>query len=203
MRGITHWILATFASPAGVFALAALDATLFFSLPFGIDAVVIILAARGHPYTWMVPVLAAAGSAFGAAITFWMGMKIGEAGLDRHVPRRQLQRIRSRLRRSGAVGFAILTLIPPPFPFTLFVLAAGALEVRAATFFVVLIGTRMLRFGFEAWLALLYGRPILAWIESDLFQGMVGGVTVLAIVLSALSIARVVTASRPARRAST
>ena len=46
---------------AGVMALAALDSTFFFTLPLGIDAVVVILAARRGTYFWLTPVLATAG----------------------------------------------------------------------------------------------------------------------------------------------
>src|SRR3954466_2102253 len=89
MRALSHWIIALCASPAGVVVLAALDSTLFFSLPFGIDAAVIILAARMRELWWLVPLLATAGSVAGATLTFWMGVKIGEQGLERWVPRRR------------------------------------------------------------------------------------------------------------------
>jgi len=58
MRSLAAWFIGLFASPAGVLVLAALDATVFFSLPFGIDAAVIILAARLHASAWIVPLLA-------------------------------------------------------------------------------------------------------------------------------------------------
>src|SRR5882724_1549815 len=156
MRSFSHWILALFASPLGVFVLAALDSTLFFSLPFGIDAAVIILAARLRELWWIVPLIATAGSVAGAALTFWMGVKIGEQGLDRWVPRKRLLRIRASVREKGAVALAVLDLIPPPFPFTPFVLAAGALDVTPRTFFVTLAVCRILRFGLEAALAATY-----------------------------------------------
>jgi len=72
MRALTHWIVATFASPAGIVVLAALDSTLFFSLPFGIDAAVVILAAELRGSAWAVPLLATAGSVGGAGLTYWM-----------------------------------------------------------------------------------------------------------------------------------
>ena len=81
MRSFSHWIITLFASPAGVVVLAALDSTLFFSLPFGIDGAVIVLAARLHDLWWTVPLLATAGSIAGAALTFWMGATIGDHGL--------------------------------------------------------------------------------------------------------------------------
>ena len=200
MRSFSGWFLALFVSPAGVVLLAALDSTLFFSLPFGIDAVVVILAARMRDLWWLVPLLATAGSIAGAALTFWMGVKIGEKGLDRWVPENRLHRIRSRIREKGAVALAILDLIPPPFPFTLSVLAAAALEVDARTFFVTLLVCRILRFGLEAVLAIIYGRSILTWLDSDLFHDIVAFFIVLAAVLTTLSIVKIVRSTRPARR---
>src|SRR3954462_852517 len=100
MRAISKWAIAVFANPIGIFVLAALDSTLFFSFPFGIDAVVIILAARLRALAWLVPILATAGSVAGAALTFWMGVKAGENGLERFVPPRRLDRVRRRIRTS-------------------------------------------------------------------------------------------------------
>jgi membrane protein YqaA with SNARE-associated domain len=183
-------LLAIFGSPAGVFVLAALDATLFFSMPFGIDTIVIIVAARLRDAAWIVPLLATAGSAAGAAFTFWMGVKIGDAGLERYVSPGRLEKVRARVRSSGAVALAALSIIPPPFPFTPFVLAAGALEVRATTFFSTFVVCRLARFGIEALLAVWYGRRIVRWLDSPFFQNFVAVCVILAVVLTALSIFR-------------
>jgi membrane protein YqaA with SNARE-associated domain len=200
MRSFTTWVLGTFTSPVGIFILAALDSTLFFSLPFGIDAAVIIMAARSHTLAWLVPFVATAGSAAGAALTFWMGGKIGENGLDRYVPSKRLDAIRKRIKSSGAIAFAAVDLIPPPFPFTPVVLAAGALEVSPTLFFVTLVVTRIVRFGVESILAVVFGRRILAWLESDLVQNIIFGFIVLAVILTLLGIVRLVRSSRPASR---
>ena len=199
-RWFSRWFIALFATPVGVVVLAALDSTLFLSLPFGIDAIVVILAARMRDLWWVVPLLATAGSVVGAALTFWMGVKIGEKGLDRWVPEKRLDQIRSRLREKGAVALAVLDLIPPPFPFTLFVLAAGALEVDARTFFVTLVGCRIFRFGLEALLAIVYGRSILAWLDSPLFHDIVAFFIFLAVVLTTISIVKIVRSTRGEKR---
>src|SRR4051794_28004120 len=60
MHGFFQWIIAFFVSPAGVAVLAALDSTVLFSLPFGIDAAVILLAAHKGVTAWIVPVVATA-----------------------------------------------------------------------------------------------------------------------------------------------
>ena len=97
---------------------------------------------------------------------------------------------------AGAVALAILDLIPPPFPFTPFVLAAGALQVDARTFFVTLADCRMVRFGLEAALANLYGPRILAWLDSDRSHDIVSGIIVLALLLSTISLLRLLQSSR-------
>ena len=196
MRSVSYWLVSLFISPFGVVVLAALDSTLFFSLPFGIDAVVIILSAQMHSVAWLVPLLAAAGSVAGAALTFWMGVKIGESGLERYVSSKRLDRIRRKIKNSGAIALAVLDLIPPPFPFTPFVLAGGALEVRATRFFTTLVVCRLLRFGVEAALAIRYGERILSWLDSDLFQDVVIAFSVLAVLLTVLSIVRLAKSTR-------
>jgi len=200
MRAWTKWIFSLFLSPIGVTVLAALDSTLFFSLPFGIDAAVIILSARNRDVAWTIPLLAVIGSVAGAALTFWMGVLVGEKGLDRFIPPNRLEQVRSRIRDTGAIALAVLDLIPPPFPFTPFVLAAGALEVDAKLFFVTLLVCRTFRFGLEALLAYWYGRVIISWMDSDVFRDIVSFFVVAAIVASIVTIVRLVRAIRPRRQ---
>jgi len=204
MRSFSTWIIGLFASTGGVVVLGALDSTLFFSLPFGIDTVVIILSARRQEMAWLVPLLATAGSLAGAWLTFWMGIIVGEKGLDRYISERRLHAIRARIRRSGALTLAALDLIPPPFPFTPFVLAAGALEVKTSVFFATLAVCRLFRFGIEALLARQYGTHILRWFESDIVQDVVSLCIVVAAALTVFTIVRLIKTSgrrsaRPAR----
>src|SRR4051812_25877224 len=110
MQAFFRWLVSLFISPAGVIVLAALDSTVFVSLPFGIDAVVVILSAKLGHLGWIVPLLATAGSLGGAWITFWMGRKLGEKGLERYVSRKRLDRVRRKIERSGAVALAVLDL---------------------------------------------------------------------------------------------
>jgi membrane protein YqaA with SNARE-associated domain len=184
-----------------VLVLAALDSTLFFSWPFGIDTVVIVLAARRATLAWIVPLLATAGSLAGAALTFWMGRKIGEQGLERYIPANRLDRVRTRVRDSGAIALGLLDLIPPPFPFTPFVLAAGALEVDTRLFFITLAGARVLRFGLEAALAVRYGKAILNWLESPIVEDVVLGCIAIAVALTAWSLYKLFRSRTSGRRA--
>ena len=190
MRGFFRWFLDILTTPLGVIILAALDSTIVFFLPLGIDAVVIILSARRTAFAWTVPLLATAGSLGGAAVTFWMGAKAGEKGLERYIPPRRLQRIRQRARDTGAIALASADLLPPPFPFTALLLTAGALEVSVTKFFTTLAICRLVRFGVEALLAVLYGPLLLTWFESDRVHDIVSIVVLLGIAISLFSFVR-------------
>jgi len=171
----------------GMYLIAALDASMMFFLPFGVDAVVIFLAARDRELAWLYPLLATAGSVTGAAATYWIGQKIGEIGLARYVPSRRLERLQARVRNSGAIALAIPALLPPPFPLTPFVLTCGALRVNPWRFFTVFGAMRLVRFGTEAALALVFGRKIMQILRSDTFQLVIAGFIVLAVVGTIIS----------------
>jgi membrane protein YqaA with SNARE-associated domain len=181
-------IFSFFLSWWGAFLIAALDASMLFFLPFGVDAVVIYMSARDEKLFWLYPLLAAAGSTVGAAMTFWIGKKAGEVGLERYVPKRRLERIRCRIRDSGAVAMAVPALLPPPFPLTPFILTCGALQMNPWRFFATFGAVRLFRFGGEAVLALVYGRRILRVLQSEEFQTVVIGFVIVAVVGSIVSI---------------
>ena len=165
----------------GLFVVGALDSSLVFFMPFGVDALVIYLAARDENLFWIYPLLATAGSLAGAAITFWVGHKAGEVGLDRFVSRRRLKRLRSRVHERGAVALALPAFFPPPFPLTPLILTCGALEVNPTWFFSTFAAMRVLRFGIGAVLARVYGRGILRVLESETFQMVATGFVAVAI----------------------
>jgi membrane protein YqaA with SNARE-associated domain len=73
MTGFFQSIFGFFLTWWGAFLMAALDASLLFFLPFGVDALVIFLAARSQDLFWIYPLLATAGSLTGAAVTYWIG----------------------------------------------------------------------------------------------------------------------------------
>jgi membrane protein YqaA with SNARE-associated domain len=171
--GVFHAAFGFFLTWWGAYLLAALDASMVFFLPFGIDALVIYLSARNGMFFWIYPLLATAGSVTGAAITYWIGRKGGELGLERLVPGHRFERFRGRVQKQGAVAMAFAALLPPPFPLTPFVLTCGALEVDRVIFFSTFALMRLIRFGGEAVLARVYGRGVLRVLESEQFQMVV------------------------------
>ena len=71
----------------------------------------------------------------------------------------------------------------------------GALEVDTRMFIVTLAACRLLRFGLEAALAIVYGRSILRWLDSDLFHDLVSLFIVVAVVGTTLSMVKLVRAT--------
>lgn len=136
-------------------------------MPFGVDALVIVLAAKYADVFWIFPPLAAAVSLTTAALTYWAGRTAGYAGLPRLVPSHYLERLRSRISKTGAGALAIAAVLPPPFPLTAFLLTCGALDVDRRRFFVVFGLLRLIRFSGAALLARQYGDRVLQVLSSN------------------------------------
>jgi membrane protein YqaA with SNARE-associated domain len=181
VRAAFFSFLGYFLTIPGIVVMGALDASMVFFLPLGIDFVVILMTARKPEWFWLYAVLATVGSLIGAAGTYWIGKKVGETGLSRFVSTRRLNHVKARVNR-GTLVVAGLALIPPPFPFTPFVLASGALGMNAWSFFGALAGVRLFRFGVEGALAHRYGTQIVRWMETPAFRAVVGIFIALAVI---------------------
>jgi membrane protein YqaA with SNARE-associated domain len=132
----------------------------------------------------------AAGSVLGATVTYLIGSKIGDAGLSRFVANRKLDRLRTRVKTSGALATGLLALLPPPFPLTAFVLTSGALKVRLSPLLLVFAAARVIRFGIEGVLARRYGASVIRVLESDLAQQVVTALVIVSIMVTVIGIAR-------------
>ena len=203
MRSLFNTLLSYFLTPGGLLLMGALDASVVFFLPLGIDFVLIILTARKPELFWLYALLATIGSIVGAGVTFWIGRKLGEHGLARFVKPSTLKRVEQRVSQKGAISVAALGVIPPPFPFTAFVLSSGAFRLSAWTFLSTLAGVRVVRFMVEAALAARYGSGLLAFMESSTFTAIVIGLAALAIIGTIVSAVAVVRSVRRERRAAT
>jgi membrane protein YqaA with SNARE-associated domain len=198
VRSLFFSVLGYFLTPAGIVLMGVLDASMVFFLPLGIDFVVILMTARKPELFWLYALLATIGSVIGAAGTFWIGKKAGEKGLSRFVSPRRLKKVEHRVNR-GAFVVAALGLIPPPFPFTPFVLASGALGMNAWSFLGELATVRVFRFGAEATLAHRYGSRILRWMKTPTFRMVVGVFIALAVIGTIVSAIALYRSSRLSR----
>jgi len=177
MESLLEWFL----SPLGLFLLAVLDSSVVFFLPLALDLVVVLLAARQPELFWLFPLLATAGSLVGAGATHWIGARVGDATLPKLVGQHKLDALVARLEKRGALVAGAAGLIPPPFPFTAYVIAAGALGIDRLRFLAVLAGARLVRTGTAAWVATRYGEEIQGWRESTSFEAVVAITIAIAI----------------------
>jgi membrane protein YqaA with SNARE-associated domain len=190
----------------GLWLISALDSTMLFFLPVAVDLAVIILCSKAREMFWVYPIIASLGSLCGAAVTFYIGKRVGEPGLERFISPGRLERVRKKIGSKGIVAIAMLDFVPPPFPFTAFILAAGALEVSAYRFFLWLGITRLIRFGAEGVLAFFYGRQIINWFNSDTFEYIATFLFSVAVLGTTLAIIQLIRSTRgrrggPRRRA--
>lgn len=189
MRGVIGQLIGYFLTPWGLVLLAALDSSVVFFFPLGVDVALIVMSARSPSLFWLYALLATAGSVAGAALTFWMGRKVGEHGLRRFVRPGRLRRIQARVGRGAGVGIGALAVVPPPFPLTPFVLTSGALATDPKSLLLSFAVARLLRFTVEGALAARFGSRILRWMDSTVFEVIVGALIALAVVGTVVSVA--------------
>jgi membrane protein YqaA with SNARE-associated domain len=194
-----HLFFTLMFSVAGVCLISALDSTMIFFLPLAVDFGLIFITSRNPSLFWLYPILLAACSLAGAAATFYLGHTIGEAGLEHFISSRRLERVKTRLKGNRAVAIAALDLLPPPFPFTAFILAAGAFKVNVRRFFIAMFAFRLVRFGAEAALAAVYGRQLVRWMESDWFRYIAYFFTAIVLVGSVFTVIQFVRKTRGRR----
>jgi membrane protein YqaA with SNARE-associated domain len=164
-----------------------------FFLPLAVDIGIVLLASRPDGLFWIYPFAAASGFVCGAAVTYYIGQRLGEAGLRRLIRKDRLAAIQRRVQGKGAVALAVLCLIPPPFPFTACILAAGALRVRLWLFLTSLGLSRLLQYQTEAVLAHYYGKNMIAWFESDTLEyagALLFGAAIIGTGISAIQFVR-------------
>ncbi len=186
MHNVLRSLAAFFFSLGGVglLLLGALDSSFLLFIPLGNDLLLVALTAA-HPNRALFYVaMATAGSMLGVAFTHWASAKGGE-GISKS---KRVAYVEHKVKEHGAIALATAALMPPPFPFTLFIVVAAALQYPRRKLLLIVAGGRAARFGVEAWLALIYGRRIIDMAQSPYVQGFIIALVVISIAGSAWSI---------------
>lgn len=139
----------------GLFIVALLDST-FVPLPSSADALMLLLSTA-HP-RWMVlyALMATAGSALGCWILYLVSRRAGAHALRRFSEAKQ-KRVKDLIDRYDMAAVLVATLLPPPFPFKLFVVTAGVFRFSLVRFMIAIVAGRAFRFLLEGYLAVRYG----------------------------------------------
>ena len=140
----------------GLLAMGIVDSSIFMFFPLGNDLLFIAMTVRNHK---MMPYYAVMA-----------------------VPRRYLPYIKKGVQKRAGWAVAFASLMPPPFPFTLFVAAAAGLQYSRRRLFAVIAASRLTRFLIEGAIAILIGRRLLRWARSPVLEYFVIALIIIGIV---------------------
>jgi membrane protein YqaA with SNARE-associated domain len=186
--------------PFGLLLLGTLDSSFLF-FPLGNDLLLVVLTTRHHNLMLLYAVIATVGSVLGCFITDVVSRKGGEAGLKGRVKERQLKYVQRQLDKRAWFVLALASIMPPPFPFTVFVIVAAALGYSRFRLLGTIAIARLVRFLIEGALAIHFGPRILQMAQAPWVEGFVLFIVVISIGGSVWSILSWVRRSRTARRA--
>ena len=184
------WDLARFFAHLGglgLLLLGILDSSFLF-MPLGNDLLVIALTARHHVRMPYYAAMATAGSVIGCFVTDLICRKGGEKGIERHLSSRTVNYIERKIENRAGPALALACIMPPPFPFTPFIIVLAALQYPRAKLLGIVAGGRAVRFYVEGALAILYGRRILQLAKAPALQDVVMALVAISIIGSIWSI---------------
>jgi membrane protein YqaA with SNARE-associated domain len=151
----------------GLVLVAFLDSS-FIPLPEVPDFMLVWFVVQ-HPSRWLYyAALTTAGSVAGCYVLYSVFRKGGEAMLKRRFRPERLERGLGIIRRYGLLAVVVPAILPPPAPFKIFVILAGASAIPVRRFLAAVVIGRGLRYFSEAYLAYHYGDAAIAYISENL-----------------------------------
>ena len=172
MHRLTEKILA-WAAPlvslggVGIAIVSLIDSS-FLSLPEVADLYIVAMTVS-HPSRWLYyGLMATAGSVAGCQLLFLVSRAGGEAFLRKRFHEQHIDRAFAAFRKYGLLTVTVPSILPPPMPFKIFVILAGAANVTPGKFALAVTAGRAFRYMSEALLARLYGERAIELIQHNL-----------------------------------
>lgn len=148
----------------GLAAISALDSSVV-PMPAVNDLLLIHLSAH-FPLRMPFYVLATTmGSVAGAFVMFSLGLG-GRRAFGRRPASAGSSRVHRWIEQNDFLAVLVASLLPPPAPFKIFLVTAGAMRVRPWRFGLALVVGRGLRFGIEGMLAVRFGEGAEKYLEN-------------------------------------
>jgi membrane protein YqaA with SNARE-associated domain len=168
MKTVLTWIKAFAAAIGGpgLFIIAFLDSS-FLSFPQVNDLLVVSMVVQ-HPY-WMpyYAAMATAGSVAGCLAIYYVARKGGDALVRRRFKGGLLERAHGLVERYGVLTLLVPAILPPPAPFKVFVLLAGASRMRVVPFVAAIAAGRGIRYFGIGLLTVWYGQRAMTFLEEN------------------------------------
>ncbi|HET7220573.1 MAG TPA: VTT domain-containing protein [Vicinamibacterales bacterium] len=158
MSGLVAWIkgVAVSLGGTGLFIIAFLDSS-FLSFPEVNDILIVYLTTQHKERMVYYALMTTIGSIAGCLTLYSLARRGGEAFLRKRFKGHHVDMAMDRFRRYGLLAILIPSILPPPMPFKIFVLAAGVAKVRPADFIVAIAIGRGIRYFGEGLLAVYFG----------------------------------------------
>ena len=150
----------------GLFVIAALDSS-FLSFPQVNDLLIIYLSTK---YPERMPYYASmttAGSLVGCFMLYAVARKGGEVFLRKRFSAARVDRGMALYQRFGLLAVVVPSLLPPPTPFKIFVLMAGAAAVAPWRFGLAVVIGRGIRYFGQGYLAVRYGERAIEMVKAN------------------------------------
>ncbi len=163
----------------GLFLVAFLDSS-FLSLPEIADILVVYMVTQHKSRLLLYVAAALLGSLAGCLVMYYIGRKGGDALVRKRFAGGAVDSARAAFQRHGVMAVLIPSLLPPPAPFKIFVLLAGATGIPVGAFTVAIVigrGTRYLLLGL---LAIKYGERTMTYVGEHAVAVSLATVGVLA-----------------------
>lgn len=128
-------------------------------LPGSMDALTIVLSAHQKSWWPYYATMATIGAVVGGYATYALGAK-GENAIDKKLPKKKAEKIYRIFNRYGFWSLFVPALLPPPVPYSPFLLVAGALKYSRRNFFIAVGAGRAIRYALLAWLGSTYHKQI-------------------------------------------
>jgi membrane protein YqaA with SNARE-associated domain len=148
----------------GLFIIGFLDSS-FLSFPEVNDLLIVWMVTQHKHRLVYYTLMATAGSVLGCLALYFVARKGGEAFLRRRFKAHTVERGLKLFQKYGLLAVVIPALLPPPAPFKIFVLLAGVAAIPVWRFTAAIAAARVVRYGGEGILAVLYGDRANAFIR--------------------------------------
>ena len=148
----------------GLILLGIADNTPFISAPPGSTDVFVIVLATRRPELWAYyALMATVGEVLGGYLTYRLAQKGGQQTLEKKIGKTHAGKIYKLFEKRGGLTVFAGSILPPPFPFTAVLMAAGIMQYPRRYLLTALIAGRAARFFVVAFLGRTYGRQMIGF----------------------------------------
>ncbi len=148
--------------PLGIWGLAGLaliDSALV-PIPVSMDGVIIGYVVSAHKKFLLYCLAAAAASAIGSLVPYYVGRAGGELFLLQRINRERYERMRDRFESQEFLAIMIPSMLPPPTPLKLFQFAAGVFEMRPVPYVLAVFAGKFTQFMVCSMITIFFGPAI-------------------------------------------